>query len=76
LGGGDKRDGINLEMVGSIQLPLFSIEEQSKIVQYIENHWAIIDAKKERTEKLINLLKEYRTALISEVVTGKIKVID
>jgi len=27
------------------------------------------------TEKLIELLTEYRTALISEVVTGKVKVI-
>lgn len=75
LGGGDKRDGINLEMVGSIILPIFSLEEQRTIVHHIENECARIDAKVAKTEKLINLLKEYRTALISEVVTGKVKVV-
>lgn len=51
-------------------------EEQQSIVHHIETETARIDAKKAKTEKLIELLTEYRTALISEVVTGKIKVID
>ncbi len=50
------------------------IEEQHSIVRHIETECARIDAKKAKTEKLIELLTEYRTALISEVVTGKIKV--
>ena len=49
--------------------------EQKEIVKYIENEIARIDTKVEKTKKLIDLLTEYRTALISEVVTGKIKVI-
>lgn len=76
LGGGDKRDGINLEMVGGIPLPVIPLSEQAEIVNHIENHFRHLDAKKAKTEKLIELLTEYRTALISEVVTGKIKVID
>ncbi len=36
---------------------------------------ARIDAKIQKTNRLIQLLTEYRTALISEVVTGKIKVV-
>ena len=76
LGGGDKRDGINLEMVGGIPLPILSVSEQTEIVNYIENHFKLVDAKKVKTEKLIELLTEYRTALISEVVTGKIKIIE
>lgn len=51
-------------------------EEQQSIVHHIETECALIDAKKAKTEKLIELLTEYRTALISEVVTGKIKVIE
>lgn len=51
------------------------IEEQKEIVQYIEAETQRIDSKKERTQKLIDLLTEYRTALISEVVTGKVKVV-
>jgi type I restriction enzyme, S subunit len=50
------------------------IEEQQAIVNHIETECSRIDAKKAKTEKLVDLLTEYRTALISEVVTGKIKV--
>jgi type I restriction enzyme S subunit len=39
------------------------------------NECARIDAKKAKTEKRIELLNEYRTALISEMVRGKIKVV-
>jgi type I restriction enzyme S subunit len=49
--------------------------EQQAIVHHIETECARIDAKKYKTKKLIELLSEYRTALISEVVTGKIKVV-
>jgi len=48
--------------------------EQQSIVSHIKTECALIDVKKVKTEKLIELLTEYRTALISEVVTGKIKV--
>jgi type I restriction enzyme S subunit len=44
--------------------------EQHRIVRHIESENARIDAKKAKTEKLIELLVEYRAALISEVVTG------
>ena len=50
------------------------LKEQTAIVQHIETEIARINAKIEKTKKLIDLLTEYRTALISEVVTGKIKV--
>lgn len=76
LGGGDKRDGINLEMVGGISIPLLPIKEQQSIVHHIETEYRHIDAKIDKTKKLIELLTEYRTALISELVTGKIKVMD
>jgi len=47
-------------------------EEQHQIVQHIETETKRIDEKIGKTEKEIELLQEYRTALISEVVTGKI----
>jgi len=50
--------------------------EQKSIINYIETESSRVQAKKAKTEKLIELLIEYRTALISEVVTGKIKVIE
>ncbi|MBU1095525.1 MAG: restriction endonuclease subunit S [Bacteroidetes bacterium] len=56
-----------------IALPL-EITEQLQIVQHIVTETKRIDGTITKIEKEIELLAEYRTALISEVVTGKIKV--
>ncbi|MGZ5619781.1 MAG: hypothetical protein ACXWFG_02840 [Methylobacter sp.] len=53
---------------------LMPLEEQLAIVRRIETESTRIDAKIAKTKRIIELQKEYRTALISEVVTGKIKV--
>jgi type I restriction enzyme, S subunit len=50
------------------------IEEQMDIVVYIQRETHKIDQSVARLGKEIDLLKEYRTALISEVVTGKLDV--
>ena len=52
-----------------------SKEEQQFIVNHIETECNRINKQVARTKKLIDLLKEFREALISEVVTGKTKVI-
>ena len=57
-----------------IIFPFPPLTEQTAIVHHIETETACIDAKIARTKRIIELQKEYRTALISEVVTGKIKV--
>jgi type I restriction enzyme, S subunit len=49
-------------------------DEQIQIVNYIETETKKIDTTISKIEKEIELLQEYRTALISEVVTGKIDV--
>lgn len=71
-GGG--QPNISQELIKSFRVQVPPLEEQQSIVRHIETECARIDAKKAKTEKLIELLTEYRTALISEVVTGKIKV--
>ncbi len=48
--------------------------EQTAIVTHIETECARLDAIIARFKKQIELFKEYRTTLISEVVTGKIDV--
>ncbi|MEZ5425242.1 MAG: restriction endonuclease subunit S [Pyrinomonadaceae bacterium] len=58
-----------------VTIPLPPIEEQKEIVEFIESKTNEIDSTISKIEKEIELIKEYRTALISEVVTGKIKVI-
>ncbi|NTU49711.1 MAG: hypothetical protein HGA87_02240 [Desulfobulbaceae bacterium] len=48
--------------------------EQELITQYLDHETTKIDALVSREERSIELLKEYRTALISEAVTGEIDV--
>lgn len=58
----------------SIYIPFPFKEEQDKLVEYLDEYVSKINGKIDKTRHSIKLLKEYKTALISEVVTGKIKV--
>lgn len=51
-----------------------SIDEQSEISKFITNKTLEIDSIIFKSNEEIELLKEYKTALISEVVTGKMDV--
>ncbi len=68
--------GLAVEVIKNLSIPFPSLEEQIIIKKFVEINSTIIDDKKSKTEKLIELLTEYRTALIAEVVTGKVKVIE
>jgi len=50
------------------------ISEQQKIVEYLDKQTEEIDTLIKLEQKKIDTLKEYRQSLISEVVTGKIRV--
>ena len=67
---------IDQEEVGSLPFvtPLFS--EQEAIVEFIDRETAKIDVLVAKIHEAINRLKEYRIALISAAVTGKIDVRD
>ena len=65
---------INGSKLKAIDITLPPLNEQTTIVQHIEAETSRIDVKIAKTQRIIELQKEYRTALISEVVTGKIKV--
>jgi|694.fasta_scaffold32236_4 type I restriction enzyme S subunit len=68
---GAKMPRAEWNFIGNAYIPLPPPEEQKAIVEYIEKETAIIDKAIERTEREIELIKEYKTTLISEVVTGK-----
>ncbi len=55
-------------------LPIPPIEEQHSIVSYITERTAKIDTLIEKLNKEIECVKEYKQRLISDVVTGQIKV--
>jgi type I restriction enzyme S subunit len=50
------------------------ISEQIQIVDYLDVHTKEIDDMVSMEQKKIDLLKEYRQSLISEVITGKIDI--
>ena len=55
-------------------IPIPPIDEQREIVRYIEAQEKKIDELIAGIETQISLLKEYRTRLISDIVTGQIDV--
>jgi type I restriction enzyme S subunit len=70
------QQNLNIERVGQIEISYPPKDEQTAIVQYIETQCSRLDTIIAKFKKQIELLKEYRTTLISEVVTGKIDVRD
>lgn len=72
------RDGQDLRYSNfvKVDLPLIPLEEQKEIAEYITTEVAKIDNALPVFQKEIELLREYRTRLISDVVTGQIDVRD
>jgi type I restriction enzyme S subunit len=76
LGKSNTQKNIYLEDVKNLDVPIPPIKEQLEISKFIESEQTRIDKLIHTTELEIELMKEYKTALISEVVTGKIDVRD
>jgi len=62
--------------IGNINIPLPPEIEQKEITDFLRKQTATIDLLQSKTDKQIELLKEYRTSLITSAVTGQIKVTD
>ncbi len=71
---GVTRYGLGVDKFDSALILNPTLDEQTAIANFIDRKTAKIDAKITKTQRIIELQKEYRTALISEVVTGKIRV--
>jgi type I restriction enzyme S subunit len=65
---------IYLEGIKNQIVILPPLSEQEQIVSYLDEKTSQIDKTIDIEKKKIELLKEYRQSLISNVVTGKIKV--
>ncbi|MDB4752601.1 restriction endonuclease subunit S [Winogradskyella sp.] len=65
---------LSLDELRSLLFPFPPISEQQQIVSYLDEQTQLIDKTISIEEKRIELLKEYRQSLISEVVTGKINI--
>tara|TARA_B100000035_G_scaffold310969_1_gene319696 strand:+ start:89 stop:346 length:258 start_codon:yes stop_codon:yes gene_type:complete len=65
---------VSLDVLRNISFIRPPISDQQQIVEYLDEQTGIIDKTISNEKKRIELLKEYRQSLISEVVTGKRKV--
>lgn len=66
--------GISVEKIINLQIPVPPLNEQSKIAAYFSNESKNIDVAISKTMREIDLMREYRARLISDVVTGKVDV--
>ncbi|MGN6879754.1 restriction endonuclease subunit S [Neisseria sp. P0020.S005] len=71
-GGG--REGLNFQAIKNFYLPLPDLEEQQKIAIYLDKQAAKIDQAIALKTAHIEKLKEYKSVLINDVVTGKVRV--
>lgn len=71
---GEDRDGLNLQLVSNIVIPLFEIEEQQKIVDFLDKKTVQIDQLIQIKNKQIDNINKQRQTLIYDYVTGKRRV--
>ena len=71
-GGG--QPNINADVVRSLRVPYPPILEQSKLMGFLSEAVTPLNAAIARLEREITLLREYRTRLVANVVTGKLDV--
>ena len=64
----------NYQMMKSMYMPVPPLSEQKQIVSYLDAKCAKIDKLIAHITKEIECIKEYKQRLISDVVTGQIKV--
>lgn len=62
---------VNISTVRNFLIPLPRINEQQKIVEYVEKKMFQLNKEIEQREILICKLNEYKKSLIYEIVTGK-----
>ncbi|MHA7842056.1 MAG: restriction endonuclease subunit S [Winogradskyella sp.] len=71
---GGNREALNFEQLKKFYFVLPDINDQEVVIKSIENHQHKISKTIANCSREIELLKEYKTTLISDVVTGKIDV--
>ncbi len=69
-------ENLNGEKFSNAMFPNPPVAEQVSIIKFLDYETEKIDALIAKTHEAIDKLKEFRTALISSAVTGKINVLD
>ncbi len=76
VGASGVRQSLNWDNIRTLSILLPPLDEQNQIVDHINRTALKMDEAKNMYEKKIKLFHEYRTRLISDVVTGQIDVRD
>jgi type I restriction enzyme S subunit len=71
---GGTKVGLTLDDVRSVLVLVPPLQEQAEIVAGIERRTNDLESALSRLEREIDLLREYRTRLVADVVTGKLDV--
>ena len=71
---GAKMPRVSSDFIQSLGYFLPPLEEQERIAEYLDRRCAEIDEAKERKQRQIELLREMKQTLISDAVTGRVKV--
>ena len=71
---GASREGLTLQSIRSFRVVVPPLAEQQMIVVFLDKANSRIEAAIDRARRQIELLEEYRTRLIADVVTGKLDV--
>lgn len=72
---GGNREGLTGENIKNFNISFPKLDEQEQIINYLDKQTKEIDDLVSMEKNKIELLKEYRQSLISEVITGKIKIV-
>lgn len=66
--------GLKASKLPELRVAVPPLKQQAGIVAYLDARWAQIDALIAKAEEVVSTLQEYRSALITDAVTGKIDV--
>lgn len=66
--------GLAVEKVKNLLVPVPPEQKQEDMVRFLEEKLFDLDSQEQKIKQSITLLQEFKSALISHVVTGKVKV--
>lgn len=72
IGKGVAQSNINLTILKDLNVPLPPLAEQQRIVAKLDDLFGHLEQVKTRLEKIPDLLKNFRQAILTQAVTGKL----
>lgn len=74
--GGSTKGAITCSQIENLAIPLPPLAEQEQIVRFVDEDYSRISRLQKKVKAALQRLQEYRSALITNAVTGKIDVRD